>query len=155
MINEGRGISDLNKEETENIFNIFKDSGYSKFTHQILNRSIEITFTKGNYDSKFYKNDITSNGITFLEFNNILIKNKVSDFLDFIEKNINTSKYIDCWFKIIRSNINKFLKKQENIIKEVIEDVNLKNNYTTEYPTNEQSILRYTEYLNENLKNKL
>ncbi len=55
MINEGRGISELNKEETENLFNVFKKDGYKTFDHQILNRIVEITFSEGNYDSKFYK----------------------------------------------------------------------------------------------------
>ncbi len=277
MINEGRGISELNKEETENLFNVFKKDGYKTFDHQILNRIVEITFSEGNYDSKFYKklgkyylliscpknydelklktiithelnhfievskiedkkyrypnynkikkslidfdpkskqlqffkhiiyktldnevnanvsqtytylrsfnsdnddylrskleeyeirkeyqnllnfniskfkSDIKLNNIDFREFNEILIKNGVDDFLDFIyERNID--RYIDNWFKIIKSNIKKLLKKQDNIIKEVIEDINKLNNYTSEYPISEKIILNYTEYLKDNLK---
>ena len=242
MIDEGRGISELNKEETENLFNVFKKDGYKTFDHQILNRIVEITFSEENYDSKFYKklgkyylliscpknydelklktiithelnhfievskiedkkyrypnynkikkslidfdpkskqlqffkhiiyktldnevnanvsqtytylrsfnsdnddylrskleeyeirkeyqnllnfniskfkSDIKLNNIDFREFNEILIKNGVDDFLDFIyERNID--RYIDNWFKIIKSNIKKLLKKQDNIIK--------------------------------------
>ena len=37
MINEGRGISELNKEETEDIFNILKSNGWQTFDRQILN----------------------------------------------------------------------------------------------------------------------
>ena len=71
-------------------------------------------------------------------------------FLDFIyQKNID--KYIDNWFKIIKSNIKKLLKKQDNIIKEVIEDIDKLNNYSYEYPISEKEILNYNEYLNENL----
>lgn len=278
MINEGRGISELNKEETENLFNIFKKDGYQTFNHQILNKIIETSFSEGNYDSKLYKksgkyyllitcpknydelklktiithelnhfieiskiedkkfrypnynkikksliefkpdskqlqffkhliyktldnevnanvsqtytylrsfdssdeyylkskleeyevrkeyqnllnfniskfkSDIKLNNIDFREFNEILIKNGVDDFLDFIhEKNID--KYIDNWFKIINSNIKKLLNKQDNIIKEVIEDIDKFNNYTSEYPITEKSILNYIEYLKENLKN--
>lgn len=276
MINEGRGMSELNKEETENLFNVFKKDGYKIFNHQILNRIAEIAFSEGNYDSKFYKklgkyylsitcpknydelklktiithelnhfievskiedkkyrypnynkikksliefepeskqlqffkhliyktldnevnanvsqtytylrsfnsdndnylrpkleeyeirkeyqnllnfniskfkSDIKLNNIDFREFNEILIKNGVDDFLDFIyERNID--KYIDNWFKIIKSNIKKLLKKQDNIIKEVIEDINKLNNYTSEYPISEKIILNYTEYLKDNL----
>ena len=277
MINEGRGISELNKEETENLFNVFKKDGYKTFDHQILNRIVEITFSEENYDSKFYKklgkyylliscpknydelklktiithelnhfievskiedkkyrypnynkikkslidfdpkskqlqffkhiiyktldnevndnvsqtytylrsfnsdnddylrskleeyeirkeyqnllnfniskfkSDIKLNNIDFREFNEILVKNGVDDFLDFIyERNID--RYIDNWFKIIKSNIKKLLKKQDNIIKEVIEDINKLNNYTSEYPISEKIILNYTEYLKDNLK---
>lgn len=278
MLNEGRGISELNKEETENIFNLFKENGYSSSDHQILNRIIEITFGVGNYDSKFYKKsnkyyflitcpedyndlklkstithelnhfievskiedkkyrypnynkikkslielnteikqleffkhliyktldneinanvaqtytylrsfntndekilrekleeyeirmeykkllqfdiskfkqDIKSNNIDFDEFNQILLKNGVGDFLNFIYKKTTTDKYIDNWFKIINSNINKLLNKQDNIIKEVIEDIDKLNNYSSEYPLNERTILNYNEYLNENTK---
>lgn len=279
MINEGRGISELNKEETENLFNIFKKDGYQTFNHQILNRIVEISFSEGNYDSKFYKksgkyyllitcpkdydelkfktiithvlnhfieiskiedkkyrypnynkikksliefnpqskqlhffkhliyktldnevnsnvsqtytylrsfnssdkdylklkleeyevrgeyknllnfniskfkNDIKSNNIDFGEFNEILIKNGVGDFIDFIYEE-NPDKYIDNWFKIIKSNIRKLLKKQDNIIKEVIEDIDKLNNYSSEYPISEKTILNYTEYLKENFINE-
>lgn len=278
MINEGRGISELNKEETENIFNIFRKEGYQTFEHQILNRIIELTFSEGNYDSKFYKksgkyymlitcpkdyndiklktiithelnhfieiskiedkkyrypnydkikkslidfnpeskqlqffkhivyktldneinanvsqtytylrnfnssdedylkskleeyevrreyqdllnfniskfkNDIKINNVNFDKFNKILTNNGVDDFLDFIYER-NVDKYIDNWFKIIKSNIKKLLKKQDNIIKEVIEDINKSDNYSSEYPITENIILNYTEYLKENLKN--
>lgn len=277
MINEGRGISELNKEETENIFNIFKKYGYSTFGHQILNRIVQITFSEGNYDSSFYKkaskyyllitckdnysdlklktiithelnhfievskiedkkfrypnynrikksliefspkskqlqffkhiiyktldneinanvsqtytylrsfnssdinllkskledyevskeyqdlldfniskfkSDIKSNNINFMEFNEILIKNNVDDFLDFINEK-NTDKYIDNWFKIIKSNIRKLLRKQNNIIKEVIDDIHISNSYSSEYPVNEKTILDYNEYLKDNIK---
>jgi hypothetical protein len=277
VVNDGRGISELNKEETENLFNSFKDTGYQTFNHQILNRVVEITFSEGNYDSKFYKksgkyyisincpknydelklktiithelnhfievskiedkkfrypnynkitkslidfnpdskqlqffkhliyktldkevnavvsqtytylrsfnssdenylkskleeyeirkeyqnllnfniskfkSDLKSNNIDFREFNEILIKNGVDDFLDFIyERNID--RYIDNWFKIIKSNIKRLLKKQVVIIKEVIEDIDKLNNYTSEYPISEKIILNYTEYLKNNLK---
>lgn len=278
MINEGRGISEVNKEETESIFDIFKSEHFITFEHQILNRNIEITFGEGNYDSKFYKkngryylyftcpkeyndlklksiithelnhfievskiedkkfrypnynnikksliefnpknkqleffkhlmyrtldneinanvaqtytylrsfnssdedflkerleeyeirkeyknllnfniskfkSDITSNNINFDEFNEILIKNGVHKFLDFLNRKISIEKYIDSWFKIILSNIKKLLRKQENIIKEVIEDIDKLNNYSTEYPLNEKIILTYTDYLKENGK---
>jgi hypothetical protein len=277
MINEGRGISELNKEETENLFNIFQKEGYQTFEHQILNRIVEFTFSEGNYDSKFYKksgkyymlitcpkdyndiklktiithelnhfieiskietkkyrypnydkikksliefnpvskqlqffkhiiyktldneinanvsqtytylrnfnssdeyylrskleeyevrreyqdllnfniskfkNDIKINNVNFDEFNKILIDNGVVDFLDFIYET-NVDKYIDNWFKIIRSNIKKLLKKQDNIIKEVIEDINRLDNYSSEYTITENIILNYIEYLKENLK---
>ena len=278
MINEGRGISELNKEETKNLFNIFQKEGYQTFEHQILNRIIEVTFSEGNYDSKFYKksgeyymlitcpkdyndiklktiithelnhfieiskienkkyrypnydkikksliefnpeskqlqffkhiiyktldneinanvsqtytylrnfnssdedylrskleeyemrreyqdllnfniskfkNDIKINNVNFDKFNKILANNGVDDFLDFIYER-NVDKYIDNWFKIIKSNIKKLLKKQDIIIKEVIEDINKLDNNSSEYPITENIILNYTEYLKENLKN--
>jgi hypothetical protein len=278
-LNEGRGISELNKEETINLFNIFKSNSFSTFEYQILNRFIEISFNIGNYDSKFYKksnkyyflitcpeyfdeiklksiishelnhfievskiednkfrypnynkikksliefnpeskqlqffkhiiyktldneinanvaqtytylrsfntnddillkdelkkyevsieynnllefdvnefkNDIKNNSINFEEFNNILLRNDVGNFLDFINYNLSTDKYIDCWFKIIYSNIKKLLEKQTNIIKEVIEDINKLNNYSSEYPVNEKVVLNYIQYLNDNIKN--
>jgi hypothetical protein len=278
MISEGRGISEINKEETENIFNVFKSEYFSTFEHQILNRIVEITFKEGNYDSKFYKksgkyylhftcpkdyddlkiksiithelnhfieiskiedknwrypnynnikksliefvpknkqleffkhliyktldneinanvaqtytylrsfnssdenflkvkleeyeirkeykdllnfniskfkSDIILNNINFDDFNSILLKNDVHKFLDFLNKKISVEKYIDSWFKIIISNIKKILRKQENIIKEVIKDIDKLNNYSTEYPLNEKVLLNYNEYLKENIR---
>jgi len=278
MISEGRGISEINKEETENIFNVFKSEHFSTFDHQILNRVVEITFKEGNYDSKFYKksgkyylhftcpkdyddlkiksiithelnhfieiskiedknwrypnynnikksliefvpknkqleffkhliyktldneinanvaqtytylrsfnsldenflkvkleeyeirkeykdllnfniskfkSDIILNNINFDDFNSILLKNDVHKFLDFLNKKISVEKYIDSWFKIIISNIKKMLRKQENIIKEVIKDIDKLNNYSTEYPLNEKVLLNYNEYLKENIR---
>ena len=276
MLNEGRGISDINKEETENLFKIFKKNGYCTSDYQILNKIIEVTFSEGNYDSKFYKKsgkyfflincpkeydslklktiithelnhlieiskiedkkyrypnynkikkslvefnptskqlkffkhlvyktidneinanvsqtytylrsfnssdvnflkkqldeyeirkeyqnllkfnisdfkeDIRSNNIDFNEFNKILLSNGVEDFLDFLNQK-DLDKYIDNWFKIITSNIKKLLRKQNNIIKEVIEDIDKFNNYSSEYPVSEKAILNYNDYLKENL----
>ena len=279
MINEGRGISDINKIETENIFNILKNKGFSEFDHQILNKIIHIIYELGNYDSKYYKKDginyilITSpvyyddiklktiithelnhfieiskiedkkytypnynkikkallkfepdskeleffkhliykildneinanvsqtytylrnfnssdinflklklenyplrieykkllnfniskfkedvkkNNINFDNFNEILIKHDVGDFLDFIKYKKDDDKYIDSWFKIINSNIKKFLDKQDKIIKEVIEDINESNNYSDCHEIYESTIKGFNEYINENLKN--
>jgi hypothetical protein len=270
------GISDINKEETENLFKIFKKNGYCTSDYQILNKIIEVTFSEGNYDSKFYKKsgkyfllitcpkeydslklktiithelnhlieiskiedkkyrypnynnikksliefnptskqlkffkhliyktidneinanvsqtytylrsfnssdvnflkkqldeyeirkeyqnllkfnisdfkeDIKSNNIDFNEFNKILLSNNVGDFLDFLNQK-DLDKYIDNWFKIITSNIKKLLRKQNNIIKEVIEDIDKFNNYSSEYPVSEKAILNYNDYLKENL----
>jgi len=105
-----------------------------------------------NFNISILFNFISLLNFDFREFNEILIKNGVDYFLDFIhEKNID--KYINNWFKIINSNIKKLLNKQDNIIKEVIEDIDKLNNYTSEYPMTEKSILNYIEYLKENLKN--
>lgn len=278
MINEGRGISEINKIETENIFNRFKKHSFSTFEHQILNRIIEITFSIGNYDSKFYKshgkyyilftcpekyddlklktiithelthfievsrienkkytypnydkikkslmlfkpnnkqqeffrhilyktldneinsvvsqtytylrsfntmdvefldkklheysvrkeyimllsfdvnkfkNDIINNNINFEEFNDILIKNGVDKFLDFVKNKKDDIRYIDSWFRIIKSNIKKLLSKQEKIVKEVIEDIDALNNYSTEYNVSESTILSYNKYLKIDMK---
>ena len=275
MINEGRGISNLNKIETDNIFKIFEKNGFSSFDHQILNRVMKITFEIGNYDSKFYKNhgvyyllvtcpenyddlklkciithelthfievsriedkrytypnynnikksliefntndrslvffkhliyksldneinanvsqtytylknfnsidinflktkleeypirkeykdlfnfninkfknDLKDNNLNLDEFNNILIKNNVGDFLDFVKNKREDDLYIDRWVKVIKSNISKLLSKQDNIIKEFIED----QNYSTDLPLSENLIMGYKEYLKENLNN--
>lgn len=277
MLNEGRGISDINKIETENIFNIFKNNGFSTFDHQILNKIINITFEIGNYDSIFYKrngdyfihitcpiifidlkvktiithelnhfievskiddnkytypnynnikksllefntnnkqmlffthliykildneinanvsqtytylrsfntndekelsikleeydvrieykkllkfdiqkfkNDIKTNNISFDKFNDILLKNNVGKFMDFVKNKKDDDKYIDSWFKIIKSNICKLLNKQEKLIKEVIEDFDDYNNYSTYYPVSENIIYNFNEYLENNL----
>jgi hypothetical protein len=107
-----------------------------------------------NFNISKFKYDIISNNLNFKEFNDILFKNNVDEFLEFINIKISTDKYIDCWFKIIFSNVKKLLKKQDKIIKEVIEDINKLNNYSTEYPVDEKNILNYDRYLIENLKNK-
>jgi hypothetical protein len=97
-----------------------------------------------------FKEDIRSNNIDFNEFNKILLSNGVGDFLDFLNQK-DLDKYIDNWFKIITSNIKKLLRKQNNIIKEVIEDIDKFNNYSSEYPVSEKAILNYNDYLKENL----
>jgi hypothetical protein len=106
-----------------------------------------------NFNISKFKSDIILNNINFEDLNVILIKNGVDKFLDFLNKKISVEKYIDNWFKIIMSNIKKILKKQENIIKEVIDDINKLKNYSTEYPLNEKVILNYNEYLKDNIKN--
>ena len=277
--NEGRGISELNKIETEKIYDIFKKNSFSTNDYIINNKKIQITFEIGNYNSKYYKKlnnnfilitcpinydelkikqiithelnnfielssiedkkqkipnynkikkaliefnadnkqfeffkhliyktldneinanvaqtytylrnfntsdenilkkkleeysirieykqllnfniekfklDIKKNNIHFNEFNNILLKNGVGYFLDFVKNKKDDDKYIDNWFKIIISNINKFLSKQDKIIYEVIEDIDNLNNYST-YQINERSLFTYEEYLKENLNNK-
>jgi hypothetical protein len=108
-----------------------------------------------NFNVSKFKSDVISNNINFNDFNNILLKNGVGNFLDFLNKEISIDKYIDSWFKIIISNIKKLIKKQENIIKEVIEDIDKSNNYTSEYPLSEKTILNYNEYLKENLNSSL
>lgn len=40
-MNEGRGISELNKEETENLFNIFQKNGYYSFENEYLNKNLK------------------------------------------------------------------------------------------------------------------
>ncbi len=104
-----------------------------------------------------FKEDLINNEIHLDEFNNILIKNGIGDFgdfIDFVRNKKSDDRYIDSWFKIIKSNINKLLAKQDNIIKEVIEDINQMNNYTSEYPIKENTILNFNEYLNENINDK-
>jgi hypothetical protein len=97
------------------------------------------------FDVEYFKSDIKKNNISFDDFNNILIQNGVNHFLNFL--NYDTDKYIDNWFKIIKSNADKLLKKQKNIIKEVIEDFN----YTTDYPIKESTILNYKNYIKNSL----
>ncbi len=54
MINEGRGISDINKIETENIFNLFKSKGISDNIYIFDGKRINIIFNSSNtYDSVF------------------------------------------------------------------------------------------------------
>ena len=53
--NEGRGISELNKIETEKIYDIFKKNSFSTNDYIINNKKIQITFEIGNYNSKYYK----------------------------------------------------------------------------------------------------
>jgi hypothetical protein len=82
-------------------------------------------------------------------FNQKLIDNDVFNFYTFLLKIDNVPFYIRSWMKIIKNNSKKVIKKQDNIIKEVIED----QNYSTEFTVSENSILNYKEYLKENLNN--
>jgi hypothetical protein len=80
--------------------------------------------------------------------NNLFISNNVSNYLNFLYEINDIEKYINNWFKLIRINITKLLKKQNNIIKEVIEDFN----YSTEYPISESMIYNFDEYIKNNMK---
>jgi len=82
-------------------------------------------------------------------FNQKLIDNGVFNFFSFILKIDNIPFYIKSWMWIIKNNSKKVIKKQDNIIKEVIEN----QNYSTEFPVSEKLVLSYKEYLKENLKN--
>jgi len=86
------------------------------------------------------------------KFNKILISEHVEEFLPFILNINNTDKYIKCWLKIIFSNAKKLLNKQEKIIKEVIEDINNLNNYSTEFKITESQVMNFKNYLKENSK---
>jgi len=55
FVYEGRGISEINKLQTLNIFNLFKNKSYGNYSYKILNKYIIIEFAKSNnYDSLFY-----------------------------------------------------------------------------------------------------
>ena len=77
--------------------------------------------------------------------NNLLISNNVDRYLNFLYKINDINFYINSWFKLVKINVNKLLKKQDNVIKEVIEDIN--KGYSTEYPISESILLNYNEYL--------
>lgn len=273
MLNEGRGISEVNKEETDNIFRLFKSIGYRRFIpYKILGNDILLSFVLGNYDSFFSKNknnmilnfsapmdfddiklkyiithelnhfieifsiekkrldipnynkikmalskfDAKSESLEFFKhllykildneinaivaqtytylrsFNisdEVLLKSKLSDYeirkecQDILNFNVNKfiidvnrdelkelnqlfiregvdnffpfiltidnnfEKYIRNWFKIIISNVKKLIKKQDNMIKEVIEDIDDLNNYSTDYKITEHNIFNYNEYI--------
>lgn len=283
MLNEGRGISNINKVETEKIFNLFKEIGFkSGIKYKILNQKFLIDFIIGNYDCYFYANkqslilhfsapekynevklkslithelnhfieifnienkgynipnynkikraliefkpnsiplnifhnliyktldneinanvaqtytylrsfnsidenllksklenyevrkkykeildikidklllDINNNHKDeLIKFNNILIKNQVQIFFPFILKVENTEYYIKKWYKIFVSNTKKLFKKQDTIIKEVIEDIEYLSTYSTKSPINEEFILNYDKYINEYLDKNL
>lgn len=96
-INEGRGISDINKIETERLFNVFKASGYTTFNYEILGKNINVTFDVGNYDSKYYK----AKNINFFLFNipkkhdntkvKTIITHEINHFIEII--NLENKKY--------------------------------------------------------------
>lgn len=50
MLNEGRGISDVNIVETEKLFNLFKEVGYkNEIPYKVINTKVLITFELGEY----------------------------------------------------------------------------------------------------------
>jgi len=107
-----------------------------------------------NYDINKLISDIdniTECEIELNQLNKILLENGVDEFYDFI-RGSDYKAWIKKWFKIMKNNCRKLIKKQENIIKEVVEDINDINNYSTEYKVDESTILNYNEYLNKYLK---
>jgi hypothetical protein len=64
MVNEGRGISEINKIETLNIFNLFKGTDYDDY-YNFLGEDIKVIFKMtNNYNSSFS----IKNGIKILTF---------------------------------------------------------------------------------------
>lgn len=79
--------------------------------------------------------------------NDLFIINNANKFLNFIHTIDNTELYIKNWFKLVKINITKLLKKQVNIIDEVIEDINSQNSYSSYDNIIESTIQSYNEYL--------
>jgi hypothetical protein len=79
MLNEGRGISEINKIETEKIFDLFKKIGFkNNIPYKILNKKILINFEIGNYNSSFYKDKIIIFNFSIPEdCNDVKLKTKI------------------------------------------------------------------------------
>lgn len=92
----------------------------------------------------YIKNNVDASN-ELIALNNLFITNNVDRYLNFLYKINNVDFYINNWFKLVKINVNKLLKKQDNVIKEVIEDIN--EGYSTEYPISESTLLNYNEYL--------
>ena len=92
--------------------------------------------------------DSKNNEKELITLNTLLMNENVQDFFPFILKIDDIDVYINNWMKIIKNNAKKLIKKQDNIIKEVIEDLN----YSTKYDISESTIMNYNEYIKENLK---
>ena len=81
MINEGRGISDINKIETENIFNLLKNNGFKvNNKYNIDGIDIIINFYVGDYYANYhFKNGIHSLNYTFpTNYNEIKVKETIT-----------------------------------------------------------------------------
>jgi len=104
--------------------------------------------TLKNYNTNKLIDDIKNKSDVYKELiilNDLFLLNGVDRFLNFLYGVKNIDSYINNWFKLIRINIDKFLRKQDNIIKEIIEDTY--NGYNSEYPISESILLKYNEYL--------
>ena len=126
--NEGRGISELNKIETEKIYDIFKKNSFSTNDYIINNKKIQITFEIGNYNSKYYK-----------KLNTISPKAKMikmADFADHLRNFIKmrkadpTSSYHNQYILFIREFLNNYPDSEEkNILYKLTEELDI---YVTE-----------------------
>lgn len=97
MITEGRGISEINKIETENIFNLFKNVGFKlNIDYLFDNMLVKINFNVGNYNSNFnYNNKMFILNFNFpMDYNIIKTKEIIThEITHLIEiKNITTKK---------------------------------------------------------------
>ena len=97
MITEGRGISEINKIETENIFNLFKNIGFKlNIDYLFDNMLVKINFNVGNYNSNFnYNNKMFILNFNFpMDYNIIKTKEIITHEINhLIEiKNITTKK---------------------------------------------------------------
>jgi hypothetical protein len=104
----------------------------------------------GNFNENKIIEDIINNQLAkdeLIKLNDLFLAEHVYRYLNFLEEIDNINSYIKKWFKFGRINISKLLKKQEYIIKEVIEDME----YTTEFPISEGMIISYNKYIKESL----
>ena len=94
----------LNAQESSDKFNQAQELQYQKFTHE---KELE-------------------------ELNFILLTKKVYNNYVFLFDINDISKYIKNWFDIFNLKIKKYLLKQEKLINEVIEDIKLMENYSSD-----------------------
>ena len=107
------------------------------------NRIEYISLLNFNYNKLI--TDIKNNELVrneLISLNNLFINNNVDKFLNFIYVT-DIDIYIKNWFKLAKININKLLKKQINIIDEVIEDQKPKSNDNIL----ESTILSFNDYI--------
>jgi hypothetical protein len=114
-----------------NSYSLRKD--YENITNFNIEKMIsDFSVNKGAFDE-------------LVTFNQILISNGVGEFYKFVsdfESDKDLKKYIESWFYIIKKNSHRLLDRQENIIKEVIEDLITFENYSTE----EFNLMSYEDY---------
>lgn len=127
---------------------------FNSLDENILKNKLDEYYIRKEYldilslDIKKIISDLSNNTQELYLLNNYFIDENVQDFFPFILKIDDIDVYINNWMKIIKNNAKKLIKKQDNIIKEVIEDLN----YSTKYDISESTIMNYNEYIKENLK---
>lgn len=120
MLTEGRGISEINKIETENIFKLFKNTGVKMNVNYLLdNMNITINFKVGNYDSNFsYINNMFILNFSFpVNYNENKVKQIITHELNhLIEiKSITTKRLNYPNYNTIKKSLLSFKPKSKEM----------------------------------------
>ena len=105
-----------------------------------------ISINKDKFIEDIQKNQQVKNELEELNF--LLLTKKIQNNYPFLVEINDIKAYIENWFNIFQSKIKKYLSKQENLINEVIETINISENFSPDVYITEEKINNFHIYIN-------